>query len=163
MGHIADWFYPEGGWGWRVVTASMLINVLSVGLIMSEGQVMVHSINTRVGEQTNHIKTGETKKINQMLIILIPALVVSCCFSSCQLFSPVIMSFCLHKSPRLAAVIGGLVMALGWLFTSFATQLHQIVISYSFLLGNHQYYTSLTIPHLVQVWAAVWYNPAQLS
>ena len=26
-------------------------------------------------------------------------------------------------------------MALGWLFTSFATKLHQIIISYSLLLG----------------------------
>jgi len=120
MRHIGDWFYPEGGWGWRVVISSMIINILSMGLIMSAGQVLVLSINTRVGDQTDQIKT---------------ALVVSGCLSSCQLFSPVIMSFCLQKSPRLAAVIGGLVMALGWLFTSFATQLHQIVISYSFLLG----------------------------
>merc|ERR1719474_1380698 len=64
-----------------------------------------------------------------------PALVVSSCLSTSQLFSPVIMSFCLHKSPRLAAFLGGLVMALGWLFTSFATQLHQVIISYSLLLG----------------------------
>ena len=66
MRHIGDWFYPEGGWGWRVITASMIINVLSMGLIMSEGQVMVLSINTRVGEQTNHIKTGEKFNFEQI-------------------------------------------------------------------------------------------------
>ena len=58
MRHIGDWFYPEGGWGWRVVMVSMVINMLSMGLIMSGGQVMVLSINTRVGNETDYIKTG---------------------------------------------------------------------------------------------------------
>ena len=58
MRHIGDWFYPEGGWGWKVVMTSLILNVLSIGLIMSQGQVMVISINARVGNETNNMTTG---------------------------------------------------------------------------------------------------------
>ena len=58
MKHIGDWFYPEGGWGWKVMIISLIMNVLSIGLIMSQGQVMVLSINARVGEDTSNITTG---------------------------------------------------------------------------------------------------------
>lgn len=44
--------------------------------------------------------------------------------------APVIIAFCRRKSTRLAAVIGGLVLALGILFTSFATLFHQVALSY---------------------------------
>lgn len=44
--------------------------------------------------------------------------------------APVIIALCRRKSTRLTAVIGGLVLALGILFTSFATQFHQVALSY---------------------------------
>lgn len=46
------------------------------------------------------------------------------------MFSPVAVSLCKRKSTRLIAVIGGLVTALGCLFTSFALQLHQMIFSF---------------------------------
>lgn len=47
-----------------------------------------------------------------------------------MLATPVIIALCRRKSTRLTAVIGGLVLALGILFTSFATELHQVAFSY---------------------------------
>lgn len=44
--------------------------------------------------------------------------------------APVIIALCRRKSTRLTAVIGGLVLALGILFTSFATLYHQVALSY---------------------------------
>lgn len=44
--------------------------------------------------------------------------------------APLIIAFCRRKSTRLTAVIGGLVLALGILFTSFAKELHQVALSY---------------------------------
>lgn len=44
--------------------------------------------------------------------------------------TPVVVALCRRKSTRLTAVIGGLVLALGILFASFATQLHQVALSY---------------------------------
>uniref|UniRef100_A0A182THB2 Uncharacterized protein n=1 Tax=Anopheles melas TaxID=34690 RepID=A0A182THB2_9DIPT len=48
-----------------------------------------------------------------------------------SLFSAtIVVALCRRKSTRLTAVLGGLVLALGILFTSFATQLHQVAFSY---------------------------------
>ncbi|XP_031623034.1 monocarboxylate transporter 1-like [Contarinia nasturtii] len=52
------------------------------------------------------------------------------CFST-----PIIIAFCRRKSTRLTAVIGGLVLALGILFTSFATLFHQVAFSYGIIVG----------------------------
>lgn len=49
--------------------------------------------------------------------------------------SPIIVAICRRKSTRLTAVLGGLVTALGCLFTSFATQFHQLFVSYGLFVG----------------------------
>ncbi|XP_022247167.1 monocarboxylate transporter 10-like, partial [Limulus polyphemus] len=58
-------------------------------------------------------------------------------FSTCvALFlSPVMMAICRRKSTRLLAVLGGLITALGCLFTSFASQFHQLFLSYGVFVG----------------------------
>ena len=59
---------------------------------------------------------------------------LSLCIAS--LLSPVIVAWCRRKSTRLTAVLGGLLAALGLLFTSFASQFHQLFLSYGLVLGN---------------------------
>ncbi|KAF8777984.1 Monocarboxylate transporter 14 like protein [Argiope bruennichi] len=49
--------------------------------------------------------------------------------------SPLIVAFCRRKSTRLTAVFGGLTAALGCLFTSFASQMHQVFLSYGFVMA----------------------------
>lgn len=44
--------------------------------------------------------------------------------------SPIVVAICRRKSTRLIALLGGLLTALGCLFTSFATQFHQLFVSY---------------------------------
>ena len=51
---------------------------------------------------------------------------------------PLIVGICRRKSTRLTAVTGGLVTALGCLFTSFATQFHQLFFSYGFMMGKKE-------------------------
>lgn len=53
--------------------------------------------------------------------------------------SPIIIGFCRRKSTRLTAVMGGLVTALGCLFTSFASQFHQLFLSYGFMIGKESW------------------------
>lgn len=55
------------------------------------------------------------------------------------LVSPVTIAFCRRKSTRLTAVFGGLVTALGCLFTSFASQFHQLFFSYGTVVGKYKY------------------------
>lgn len=56
------------------------------------------------------------------------------------LVSPVTIAFCRRKSTRLTAVMGGLVTALGCLFTSFASQFHQLFFSYGTIVGGYHYW-----------------------
>lgn len=64
------------------------------------------------------------------------------------LLSPVTISVCRRRSTRLTAVLGGLVTALGCLFTSFASQYHQLFFSYGTVIG-----TRLTLLHYVMCYA----------
>ena len=47
MRHLADWFYPDGGWGWRVVIAAALIQRLAIGPVLGGGQVLYFPIFRR--------------------------------------------------------------------------------------------------------------------
>ncbi|GIY61650.1 monocarboxylate transporter 12 [Caerostris darwini] len=51
------------------------------------------------------------------------------------LLTPLVVSVGRRKSPRLLSILGGLVVALGCLFTSFASQLHQLHFSCGAVLG----------------------------
>ena len=55
-----------------------------------------------------------------------------------NILCPIIVGICRRKSTRLTAVTGGLVTALGCLFTSFATQFHQLYLSYGIMIGNNR-------------------------
>jgi hypothetical protein len=50
--------------------------------------------------------------------------------------SPLVVAFCQTRSTRLAAVVGGLVTALGVLFTSFAMKFEQLYFSYGVVVGK---------------------------
>lgn len=52
-----------------------------------------------------------------------------------HLVSPLTVAVCKRKSNRLVAILGGLVAALGCLFTSFATEFHQILLSFGIILA----------------------------
>ncbi|CAG0916926.1 unnamed protein product [Notodromas monacha] len=58
----------------------------------------------------------------------------SLCLSTSIFTSPFVVALCRRKSTRLTAVVGGLIMALACLFTSFAQQIHQIFFSVICLL-----------------------------
>lgn len=70
-------------------------------------------------------------------VIFLSLLVVIACSSTTvsQLVSPLVVAVSKRHSVRLLAVLGGIVTALGTLFTSFSTQLHQLYLS-SGLLGG---------------------------
>lgn len=46
--------------------------------------------------------------------------------------APLVVGACRRGSTRVTAVIGGLVLALASLFTSFALQIHQVLLRYVF-------------------------------
>nr|XP_034172966.1 uncharacterized protein LOC117600955 isoform X3 [Osmia lignaria] len=111
-------YYPEGGWGWIVVFAGVLVQVLSHGIHGSNG-VFLQQVANKFGPHA-YLESGWLGAMSTGVALLV---------------SPVTIAFCRRKSTRLTAVLGGLVTALGCLFTSFASQFHQLFFSYGAVVG----------------------------
>ncbi|XP_013778846.1 monocarboxylate transporter 12-like [Limulus polyphemus] len=116
---IYQHYYPEGGWGWVVCGCAVLVQLLTSGLLSAHG-FFIYQVK-------QHLKFS----------VDITGTVCLGTFSTCiALFlSPVIMAICRRRSTRLLAVLGGLITALGCLFTSFASQFHQLFVSYGLFVG----------------------------
>merc|ERR1711970_138298 len=81
------------------------------------------------------MRNGDQDQQQQPILAQHIGCLAGLCFGLSLLMSPVIMTFCRKKSTRLTAVIGGLVLSLGVLFTSFATQFYQLFFSYGIVIG----------------------------
>jgi len=115
---IRQHYYPEGGWGYIVLTCALAANILAHGLQLSFGVTLL-AIQRRWG--------------SHKLIASSWLGGISICVS--LLMSPLTIAICKRKSTRITAVVGGLILSLGCLFTSFASQFHQIFFSYGIIIG----------------------------
>ncbi|XP_058127395.1 monocarboxylate transporter 8-like [Anopheles ziemanni] len=115
---IKQHYYPEGGWGWIVVLVGVLVHILTHGLQTSVGVLILAAARWYRVETIVH--TGWLGALSTAVALFI---------------SPITIAVCKRKSTRLTAVIGGLVTALGCLFTSFASQFHQLFFSYGAVVG----------------------------
>ncbi|KAK2716431.1 monocarboxylate transporter 2-like isoform X2 [Artemia franciscana] len=115
---IRQHYYPEGGWGWIICGGSFLVQLITNGIQFSCGAIATQIVR----------KFGQEKQMIAIWICVI-------CLSTSYLLSPLVVAVCRRKSTRLVSIIGGLIMALSCLFSSFATELHQIFLSYGIMLG----------------------------
>ncbi|KAJ2951078.1 hypothetical protein O0L34_g5458 [Tuta absoluta] len=111
-------YYPEGGWGWGVALAATLAQMLAHGLHQAAAILAVEAVR----------KFGPEVRMQAGCLGALSAGVALA-------LSPVTVALCIRKSTRVTAVVGGLVAALGCLFTSFATQFHQLFFSYGTVVG----------------------------
>ncbi|XP_060524135.1 monocarboxylate transporter 2-like isoform X2 [Cylas formicarius] len=111
-------YYPEGGWGWVVVTAAFLVHLLSHGFVISAGLFYLEIIRMFGWQIKDSAAWLGAMSAGVALFV-----------------SPITIAFCRRKSIRVTAVMGGLVTALGCLFSSFATQFHQLFFSYGTVIG----------------------------
>ncbi|XP_074040042.1 monocarboxylate transporter 2 isoform X2 [Leptinotarsa decemlineata] len=121
---IKQHYYPEGGWGWLVCGAAFLAHLLTSGLQLAYGLLYLYTMKFL-------LKKYQDKEIYVMGAAWMGALCLGISFAT----SPLIVAICRRKSARLAAVIGGLIISLACLFTSFAVQYHQALLSYGIFLG----------------------------
>ncbi|KAJ8712329.1 hypothetical protein PYW07_005171 [Mythimna separata] len=112
---IKHHFYPEGGWGWIVCGAAFLAHLLSTGLQLAYGALHVYALR-HLGPSADHAVWAGA--------ICVGVSRAAGAFAATR-----------RKSPRLVALLGGLLLPLACLFTSFATQLHQTLLSYGVVLG----------------------------
>nr|XP_044251175.1 uncharacterized protein LOC108064254 [Drosophila takahashii] len=113
---IRQYFYPDGGWGWIICGVSFLVHILTTGLQLSYGLLWFYAV------QYLHNTSG---------IELLGAL----SWSVSMVATSFVVSLCRKHSIRLLSIVGGLVMPLGILFTSFATEFDQVVFSYGLVFG----------------------------
>ncbi|XP_067011576.2 monocarboxylate transporter 4-like [Anabrus simplex] len=116
---IRQHYYPEGGWGWIVCGAGFLVHLLTSGLQLAFGLLYVYALH-HLGEPQSPMDA---------------AWIGCLCLAVSLATAPIVVAVCRRKSTRLTAVFGGLVMALACLFTSFAQQLHQVMLSYGVVMG----------------------------
>ncbi|XP_025264409.1 monocarboxylate transporter 4 isoform X2 [Camponotus floridanus] len=112
-------FYPEGGWGWLVCAAGFLALLLTTGMQLAFGLLYLYAVR-HLGD------------VYLMDIVWAGALSAAVSRGS----APLVVGACRRGNTRLTAVIGGLVLALASLFTSFALQMHQVLLSYGLVLGT---------------------------
>ncbi|CAH1800176.1 unnamed protein product [Owenia fusiformis] len=103
--------YPDGGWGWVIVFAVCTVNLLCQGLHLGFGVI------------------GHIAQLEFGISDLEAAWLASLSYSFHFLIQPLVIAICQRKSTRLYAVIGGLILSLGFLFLGFSTKLHEIFIS----------------------------------
>ena len=68
--------------------------------------------------------------------MLLTGCLVASSFGTSMSLSPLLTWFCQRRSARLTGCVGGISLALGGLFTSFATQFHHMFFSYGIMTGN---------------------------
>ncbi|XP_070167308.1 uncharacterized protein [Polyergus mexicanus] len=112
-------YYPEGGWGYVIVTCSVLVHFIGVGLQLAAPGCWHITAERKFRHPPLH-SAGWLGAMSTGVALLV---------------SPVTIAFCRRKSTRVTAVLGGLVTALGCLFTSFASQFHQLFFSYGTVVG----------------------------
>ncbi|XP_026319029.1 monocarboxylate transporter 2-like [Hyposmocoma kahamanoa] len=113
-------YYPEGGWGWTITVVGTIVQILSHGLQLGGGTGAIActaAVKYKVSPLYTHGCLGALSAGVALAL------------------SPVTVALCVRKSTRVTAVVGGLVAALGCLFTSFATQFHQLFFSYGTVIG----------------------------
>ncbi|XP_032677541.1 monocarboxylate transporter 2-like isoform X2 [Odontomachus brunneus] len=115
---IRQHYYPENGWGWVIVVTGVMVQILATGIHGAAGAWLLLD-GARRYRQTL-LNVGWLGAMSTGVALLV---------------SPVTIAFCRRKSTRVTAVLGGLVTALGCLFTSFASQFHQLFFSYGTVVG----------------------------
>ncbi|OWF47127.1 monocarboxylate transporter 2-like [Mizuhopecten yessoensis] len=114
-------FFPDGGWGWVVTGAATLVNILCNGFHYAFG--------------TLYLCILEQKELKHRADAINTAWLGSVGVSITLFLSPIIATICQRKSPRLYAVIGGLICSLGCLFLAFSTEMDQLFISHCVVLS----------------------------
>ncbi|CAG9801706.1 unnamed protein product [Chironomus riparius] len=115
-------YYPEESifWSYVIVFISTTVQILIHGLQLSFGMFFICAKIFFKDNHTELMTYGWLGALSTAVALFI---------------SPLTIGVCKRKSTRITAVIGGLVTALGCLFTSFASQFHQMFFSYGAVVG----------------------------
>lgn len=111
------WVPPDGGWGWLILGAAMLVNIIISGVIKSFGIFVV-----------------ELEKMfdaTSQQILWIPAIT----YFFYSFLGPVSSILSIRYSFRLVTIVGGAFAAGGMILSYFATSVGTLFITYGVLVG----------------------------
>ncbi|KAG8040360.1 hypothetical protein G9C98_000931 [Cotesia typhae] len=112
-----EWIPPDGGWGWLVLLAAVMVNVLIPGTIKSFGVLFVEFLNV--------FESGSA------MAAWIPAL----CYFLYSSLGPLSSILSVRYSYLTVTLIGGTFAAVGMMLSFFADSIVFLCVSYGVFLG----------------------------
>ncbi|XP_015598488.1 monocarboxylate transporter 9 isoform X2 [Cephus cinctus] len=109
---------PDGGWGWLVLLASVMVNVLIPGTVKSFGVLMIDFL--------------EAFEVSHATAAWIPAL----CYFFYSSLGPLSSILSVKYSYRTVTLIGGTFAAVGMMLSYFANSIGFLCVSYGVLVGT---------------------------
>ncbi|XP_026171742.1 monocarboxylate transporter 7-like isoform X1 [Mastacembelus armatus] len=108
---------PDGGWGWVVAGSFFLVTVFTYGTIKSFG-IFLQNLMEEFGESNSRVSW-----------------IVSICVFVMTFNGPLSSVMCNRFGFQLVVMLGGLLISLGTIATSFTTSINQMYITYGLLAG----------------------------
>lgn len=108
---------PDGGWGWLVLAAAMLVNIIISGMIKSFGVLVVEI------QETFHMKPSQ--------ILWIPAIT----YFFYSFLGPASSILAIQYSFRFVTILGGAFIAIGMMANYFVTSVTALFLTYGVLMG----------------------------
>lgn len=108
---------PDGGWGWLILAAAMLVNIIISGMIKSFG-IFVMEIQ-------------ETFDLKPSQILWIPAIT----YFFYSFLGPASSILAIHYSFRFVTIVGGAFVAAGMMLNFFVTAVPALFLTYGVLVG----------------------------
>lgn len=100
--HVEGAIVPDGGWGWIIVFASLMIHFIMDGITYSMGDVFLHPIKDRLGAGRGAVST---------IFSILPAITLAS--------GPIATIFTNRYGCRRVTIIGSCIAALGFLLSYF--------------------------------------------
>ncbi|XP_055677444.1 uncharacterized protein LOC129786435 [Lutzomyia longipalpis] len=117
LGHYAEARAPDGGWGWVVVAAAFMVNLIADGITFSFGVIFV--------EFLNYFREGKAKTAW-----------IGSLFMAMPLLSGPIASFLTDRyGCRCVTVVGSILAATGFMISAFSTSMEMLFFTFGILAG----------------------------
>ncbi|XP_054611027.1 monocarboxylate transporter 7-like [Dunckerocampus dactyliophorus] len=117
LGPIVYTEAPDGGWGWAVAVAFFVVEVFTYGTIKSFG-IFLQDLMEEFGETNSRVSW-----------------IVSICVFVMTFNGPLSSIMTNRFGFQLVVMVGGVLISLGTITTSFTTSVNQMYITYGFLAG----------------------------
>lgn len=108
---------PDGGWGWLILVAAMLVNIIISGIIKSFGILVV--------------EIQEIFDLKPAQILWIPAIT----YFFYSFLGPASSILAIHYSFRFVTILGGAFVASGMMLIFFITSVPALFLTYGVLIG----------------------------